>query len=174
MKTRKLKPTRGGHNSEPVPMTREGKLKIEQELEYLTTVRRREIAEQLKEASSHGDLRENAGYEVATHDQTLLENRILQLKFDLKNSVMIETAPPADADAVELGHQVVIREQGSTREETYVIVGKTESDPVNGRISNESPMGRALLRKRVGEVVDVTTPGGAIAFLIVRIENAAL
>lgn len=174
MKTRKLKPTRGGHNSEPVPMTREGKLKIEQELEYLTTVRRREIAEQLKEASSHGDLRENAGYEVATHDQTLLENRILQLKFDLKNSVMIETAPPADADAVELGHQVVIREQGSTREETYVIVGKTESDPVNGRISNESPMGRALLRKRVGEVVDVTTPGGTIAFLIVRIENAAL
>lgn len=174
MKTRKLKPARGGHNSEPVPMTREGKLKIEQELEYLTTVRRREIAEQLKEASSHGDLRENAGYEVATHDQTLLENRILQLKFDLKNSVIIETAPPADADAVALGHQVVIQEQGSTREETYVIVGKTESDPVNGRISNESPMGRALLRKRVGEVVDVTTPSGAMAFLIVRIENAAL
>ena len=174
MKTRKLNPTRGRPDSEPVPMTREGKLKIEQELEYLTTVRRREIAEQLKEASSHGDLRENAGYEVATHDQTLLENRILQLKFDLKNSVIIETAPPADADTVALGHQVVIQEQGSTREETYVIVGKTESDPVNGRISNESPMGRALLRKRAGEVVDVTTPGGAMAFLIVRIENAAL
>ncbi len=159
------------NHQEAVLMTREGKRKLERELEELTTVRRREIAARLKEAISHGDLRENAGYEEAKHAQALLEIRIQEVTESLANSVLIEDVP-FRTDRITLGRQFVIREEGTDFEETYVIVGTTETDPTLGRISNESPMGQALLDKKAGDTVTIQTPAGEIAFRVVRIEDA--
>lgn len=152
-----------------IPITPEGKRKLEEELEHLTTVRRKEIAARLKEAIAHGDLRENAGYEEAKNAQALLELRIQELTADLAHCVLIEQDPAA-ADTVAIGRKVIIREKGVKLEETYVIVGKAETDPARGRISNESPMGQALLGQRVGDTVAIATPAGTIKFHIVRIE----
>ncbi len=159
------------NNQESVPMTREGKRKLEQELEELTTVRRKEIAARLKEAISHGDLRENAGYEEAKHAQALLEIRIREVAESLAHSVLIEDVP-FQANVITLGRPVVIQEEGTDFEETYVIVGTTETDPALGRISNESPMGQALLNRKVGDKVGIQTPAGEISFRIVRVEDA--
>lgn len=153
-----------------VPMTREGKLRLEQELERLIKVERREIAAQLKEAISHGDLRENAGYEEAKRAQALLEIRIREISDNLAQAVLIDENAH-HGDAVALGTRVVIRETGTDYEEEYQIVGKTETDPAAGRISNESPMGQALLGKRVGEQAVIETPAASITFDIVRFEG---
>lgn len=159
-------------NTKPaIPITREGKRKLELELEHLTTVRRQEIAERLKEAISHGDLRENAGYEEAKHAQALLEKRIQELQTDLAHTVLIDDAVAATG-AVVLGSRVVIREEGTALDETYVIVGKTETDPARGRISNESPLGEALLGKREGDAVEIAVPTGTMTFRVVRIADA--
>ncbi len=158
------------NNQDAVPMTREGKHKLERELEELTTVKRKEIAGRLKEAISHGDLRENAGYEEAKHAQALLEIRIKEITENLANSILIEDTP-VNTGVVALGRQVVIQEEGTELEETYIIVGTTETDPGLGRISNESPMGQALLDKKVGDKVGIQTPAGEISFRIVRVEG---
>ncbi len=141
---------------------------MERELEELTTVRRQEIAARLKEAIAHGDLRENAGYEEAKHAQALLEIRIREITASLAHSVLIEDTP-VQTDIVTLGRQVVIQEEGTDYEEVYVIVGTTETDPSVGRISNESPMGQALLDRKVGDKVGIQTPAGEISFRIVRV-----
>ncbi len=153
----------------PVYLTPEGLEKLKQELEYLITVRRKEVANQIAEAKAEGDISENAGYDEAKNAQAFLEGRIRELEMKLKNAQIIDDSA-APSDQVALGRTVVVREADMDEEEVYTIVGSTEADPGNGRISNESPLGRSLLGKKVGDQVTVETPGGAIEFTILRIE----
>ncbi len=153
----------------PVYLTPEGLEKLKQELEYLITVRRKEVANQIAEAKAEGDISENAGYDEAKNAQAFLEGRIRELEMKLKNAQIIDDSA-APADQVALGRTVVVREADMDEEEVYTIVGSTEADPGNGRISNESPLGRSLLGKKVGDQVTVETPGGTIEFTILRIE----
>ncbi len=154
-----------------VPITLEGKQKLVAELERLTTQGRGEIARKLKEAIAHGDLRENAGYEEAKNAQALLEYRIQELTHDLANCVVIDAAQ-APTGVVALGNKVVIREEGAVLEETYFVVGKSETDPARGRISNQSPLGKAMLGQRVGAVFTFETPAGRLEFRILSVEPA--
>jgi len=147
-------------------LTPEGRERLEKELEYLRTVRRREVAERIHIAKEGGDLMENAGYDEAKNEQAFLEGRILTLESILKHAVIIEKGP---TDRVGLGSRVTVVEEGG-EPETYHIVGSAEADPANGRISNESPLGKALIGHRVGEEVEVQTPGGLLHFRILNIE----
>jgi len=147
-------------------LTPEGKRKLEAELEYLCSVRRREVAERIHAAKEGGDIMESAGYEAAKNEQAFLEGRILSLEAILKNAVVIDDEGPSDE--VRFGSYVTVRERGG-EEETLRIVGSAEVDPINGLISNESPLGMALLGHRVGEEVAVQTPSGPRYFEIVRI-----
>lgn len=147
------------NNNQPIYMTAEGLQKIKEELVYLTTVRRREVAQMIAEAKAEGDISENAGYDEAKTAQGFLEGKIRDLEAVVKNAVVIDESE-APRHAVAIGRTINVREVGSDEEEVYTIVGSKEADPANGRISNESPMGKALLGKAVGDVVKVTTPGG--------------
>jgi transcription elongation factor GreA len=152
-----------------VYLTAEGLAKVKEELEYLTGTRRREIAQMIAEAKAEGDISENAGYDEAKTAQGFLEGRIRELENVLKHAEVIqETNGPANR--VDIGRTVVIREAGTDFEETYTIVGSMEADPTNGRVSNESPMGQALLGRKVGEETVVESPAGALTFEIVKIE----
>ena len=156
-------------SNNPVYLTQEGYNKLREELDYLLNVRRREIAEQIAEAKAEGDLRENAGYDEAKNAQAFVEGRIRELEVKIRNAQIIDDSN-SPANLVGLGRRVVVQEEGSSDEESYVIVGSTEADPRNGRISNESPIGKALIGKRKGAKVTVNTPGGNINFKILRIE----
>ncbi|MCS6827143.1 MAG: transcription elongation factor GreA [Caldilinea sp.] len=156
-------------NNQPIFLTPEGLQKVKEELEYLTTVRRREVAQMIAEAKAEGDISENAGYDEAKTAQGFLEGRIRELEAILKNAKIIG-ADNAAPDVVVIGRTVVVREEGSDLEEEYMIVGPPEADPSNGKISNESPMGRALLNKRVGDRAVVESPGGQIVFEIVQVK----
>jgi transcription elongation factor GreA len=156
-------------SNNPVYLTQEGYNKLREELDHLLNVRRREIAEQIAEAKAEGDLRENAGYDEAKNAQAFVEGRIRELEVKIRNAQIIDDSN-SPANLVALGRRVVVQEEGTSDEESYVIVGSTEADPRNGRISNESPIGKALMGKRKGAKVKVTTPGGTIDFKIIRIE----
>ncbi|MCB0057182.1 MAG: transcription elongation factor GreA [Caldilineaceae bacterium] len=155
-------------NNQPVYLTPEGLKKVKDELEYLTTTRRREVAQMIAEAKAEGDISENAGYDEAKTAQGFLEGRIRELEIILKNAKVINDADVAP-DVVVIGRTVVVREQGTEMEEEYTIVGPPEANPAQGRISNESPMGRALLNKRAGDEAVVVSPGGEIVFEIVKV-----
>jgi len=148
-------------------LTAEGITKLQEELEQLTYVRRPEIARQIAEAKADGDVSENAGYEEAKNAQAFNEGRILTLKNILSNAVVIREN--GSKDSVDVGCKVTIRDVTFGDEETYTIVGSTEVDPQNGRISLKSPIGRALMGHRIGETVDVQTPNGSVEFEIVGI-----
>ncbi len=148
-------------------LTPEGYQKLAEELEYLTTVRRVEIAKAIHEAKLDGDVMENAGYEEAKRQQAFLEGRIMTLQTLLKNAVLIESN--GQSDVVDLGSRVTVVEEGF-EPETYVIVGSAEANPADGRISNESPLGKALMGHRVGDHVVFTTPGGRVEMEILSIE----
>jgi transcription elongation factor GreA len=152
---------------EPTYLTQEGFAKLKSELEELKGPQRTELALRLREAIQMGDLSENADYHKAKEDQAFLEGRIQELEYSLSNAVIIEetTAPKG---VVGVGSRVTIQEEGGDPE-TYQLVGSKEADPRQGRISNESPIGRALLEHRVGDSVLVETPGGKIKFKIVEI-----
>ena len=156
-------------NNQPVYLTPEGLKKVKDELEYLTTTRRREVAQMIAEAKAEGDISENAGYDEAKTAQGFLEGRIRELEIILKNAKVINDADVAP-DVVVIGRTVVVREQGTEMEEEYTIVGPPEANPAQGRISNESPMGRALLNKRAGDEAVVVSPGGEIVFEIVKVK----
>jgi transcription elongation factor GreA len=138
-------------------LTPEGFQKLEEELHHLTTVRRPEVAKAIHEAKLDGDVSENAGYEEAKRQQAFLEGRIMTVETMLKNAVIIQ--PNGPSDTVLLGSSVTVVEDG-WEPETYTIVGSAEADPGAGRISNESPMGKALIGHQVGDVVAFETPGG--------------
>lgn len=153
--------------SQPNYLTREGEAKLIAELEELKGPRREDLAKRLRSAIQMGDLSENADYHKAKEDQGFLEGRIQEIEAILRNSAIIEK--PASTDAVSIGSHVTIQEEDFDPE-TYHIVGPTEADPRNGRISHESPIGIALMSKKVGEVAEATTPGGKIKFKIVKVE----
>ena len=156
-------------NNQPIYLTAEGLRKVKEELEYLTTTRRREVAQMIAEAKAEGDISENAGYDEAKTAQGFLEGRIRELEGLLKNAKVISDDDAAP-DVVSLGRTVVVREAGTDYEEEYTIVGPPEADPSQGRISNESPMGKSLLGRRIGDQTTVTSPGGDIIFEIVRVK----
>ncbi len=155
-------------NKEPVYLTADGLAKVKKELEYLTTVKRREVAQMIAEAKAEGDISENAGYDEAKTAQGFLEGKIRELETTISMAKVIdENDKPKHT--VGLGHTVVLREVGTDFEETFTVVGSREADPSNGRISNESPMGKAIMGKAVGNTAKVTTPGGEIDFEILGI-----
>jgi transcription elongation factor GreA len=154
--------------SNVVYLTEEGLQKINDELHYLKTVRREEIALKLEAAIRQGDLKENADYHDAKDEQGFIAGRIRDLEDSLRRSQLIEDVGPSDI--VRIGSTVTVSEEGFDEEETYHIVGVHEADPGNGRISNESPIGRALLGARVGNIVSAETPAGIIRFMVQSIK----
>ena len=156
-------------NNQPIYLTVDGMRNVKKELEYLTTTRRREVAQMIAEAKAEGDISENAGYDEAKTAQGFLEGKIRELENILKHAQLI-TEDAAPANVVTLGRTVIIEEDGTDLRETYTIVGSREADPLNGRVSNESPMGKALLGKKAGQKVKVESPGGQIAFKIIKVE----
>jgi transcription elongation factor GreA len=153
-----------------VLLTYEGIKVLEAELDNLKTVRRNEVAEKLKEARAQGDLSENAEYDAAKEEQAEIEARIVELENMLKNAVIIDTED-TKLDTVKPGCKVKLYDYSFEQEIEYLIVGSTEADPVNGKISNESPVGEALLNKKVGDEVEVETLYGKEKYKILNISN---
>ncbi|GAB4397269.1 MAG: transcription elongation factor GreA [Anaerolineales bacterium] len=154
--------------TEPTYLTPEGAERLQAELNHLKTVAREELAHRLREAISMGDLSENADYHKAKEDQGFLEGRIQELERLLSNAVIVE--PKADKyDTVDIGATVTIQE-ADFDPETYLLVGAKEADPRKGKISHESPMGKALIGKRAGDVITVQTPNGSIQVKVVSVE----
>lgn len=148
----------------PQYLTAEGQARLENELDRLINVRRPEVAAQLKAAIEEGDLSENAGYDEAKRDQAFLEGRIKEIEAILRNARPLEGN--GNKDIVGAGSKVTVVESGTDFEEHYFIVGPAEADPAGGRISNHSPLGQALMGHRVGDSIEVNSPGGLIAFEI--------
>jgi len=151
---------------EKILLTPQGKAKLEAELDHLRTVKRPQVAQQLRQSIEEGDLTENIGYEDAKHEQSFVEGRILTLETLLKKAVVVEGA--TTSDTVGFGSWVTVMERGGG-EEVFQIVGSAEVDPGDGRISNESPLGKALLDHRVGDEVAVEAPDGVLHFEILDI-----
>ncbi len=149
-------------------LTREGYAKLQEELEYLRTYKRQEIANRLHEAMEGGELIENAEYEAAKNEQAFTEGRIKELEILLATARVINDAP-ASAEVVQVGSKVTIKEEGG-EPEAYTIVGAAEANPAHGRISNESPLGRALLNRKVGDTVQVDAPAGSFNVEILKVE----
>lgn len=156
-------------NDDVVYLTENGLQKVKDELKYLKGTRRKEVAQLIAEAKAEGDISENAGYDEAKTQQGFLEGKIRELENVLKKAQVIEE-DEAPKNSVGLGRTVVIQEDGTTVKETYSIVGSLEAAPADGRISNESPMGKALMGKKKGDKVDVAAPGGKISFKVLKIE----
>ncbi len=150
-----------------VILTEEGKKKLEDELNDLKLVRRREVAEKIKDARGQGDLSENAEYDAAREEQAKIEARIEELEQKLRNVKVIET--DANKNRISLGSQVKLLDMEFQEEVIFMIVGSTESDPSNGRISNESPLGNALIGHKTGDTVDVNSPDGIIKYKVIEI-----
>ena len=150
-----------------VILTEEGKKKLEDELNNLKIVRRREIAGKIKDARGQGDLSENAEYDAAREEQAKIEARIEELEKMLRNVEVIET--DANKNKISLGSQVKLLDIELQEEVIFMIVGSTESDPANGKISNESPLGNALIGHKTGDIVDVNSPDGIIKYEVIEI-----
>ncbi len=151
-------------------MTYEGIKKLEDELEYLKTVKRREIMEKIKVALSFGDLSENSEYDSAKNEQAFVEGRIVQLENMLKNATIVdeEEIPPG---VVGIGSIVKVKDYDFDEEVEYLIVGSAEADPINNKISNESPVGKGLVGKKAGDVVEVQVPDGVSKYQILSIRR---
>lgn len=150
-----------------VVLTYEGLKNMEAELENLKTVRRKEVAEKIKEARGQGDLSENAEYDAAKEEQAEIEARIVQLEKMLRNAEVIDDEGGAK-DAISLGTTVTLLDVEFDEEMEYTIVGSAEADPMNGRISNESPVGMALLGHKKGDKITIETPDGEVVFKVLK------
>lgn len=153
-----------------VILTSEGLEKLEKELEYLKTVKRQEVAAEIKVALGYGDLSENSEYDEAKNKQAQMEIRIAEIEAMLKNAKVIDEAD-ISTETVSVGCTVKVHDVEFDEELEYSIVGSTEADPSNGKISDESPVGAALLGKAVGDVVDVPAPAGSIELKILEIHK---
>ena len=151
-------------------LTQEGYNKLEEELEYLKAVKRKEVAERLKVAISFGDLSENAEYDEAKNEQAKLEEQILKLDEKLRKAVIIDESQ-IDLNIVTVGSIVKVFDFDFDEEVEYVIVGSAEADPFEGKISNESPVGSALVGKKVGDIVEVSVPDGINKFEVLGIRR---
>lgn len=151
-----------------VLVTKEGLKKLQEELKYLQEVRRKQVAERLAEAISYGDLSENSEYDEAKNEQAFVEARIVELEDQIKNAEIIhETADTKGV--VQIGSTVTLKRSGDDEHE-YTIVGSTEADPMMHKISNESPVGEAIIGKKKGEKVKVEAPGGTFTYEIVKVK----
>jgi transcription elongation factor GreA len=155
-------------SNKEVLMTPDGLKKIEEELDFLKSVRRREIAEKIKAALAFGDISENAEYDEAKNDQAELEKRIMKLESIVGNAKLIDETE-IKKDEVGIGSTVTVKDMDYDEVTEYTIVGPTEADPYENKISNESPVGKELLGKRVGETIEVQVPDGFAKFQIVKI-----
>lgn len=150
------------------PMTLEGKKKLEEELEDLKTNKRAEVIKRIKIARSFGDLSENSEYESAKDEQSFVEGRIKEIDNMLNHAEIIDNEN-VDVDEVSVGKSVTFQEEDDDPE-TYQIVGAAEADPLNGKISNESPIAKGLVGHKKGEKVTVTTPGGEMTVMIIDVK----
>lgn len=159
------------NDDKAILITKEGLEKIKEELNYLKEVKRKDVAERLREAISYGDLSENAEYEEAKNEQAFTEGRILELDEKIKYAQIIDERAKKGA-IVQLGSHVTIQNCSgkSHADEEFSIVGSTEADPINHKISNVSPVGRALLDRRVGDTVRVSAPAGIIEYKILKVK----
>ncbi len=159
--------------AQEIKMSAAGLKAMQEELEYLKTVRRKELAEEIKEARSHGDLSENSEYDEAKNTQGLVENRITELEQMIKNAVVIDESE-LSVENVSVGTHVTIQMTGDDDTEEYDIVGRTEADPLNGKISDESPVGHGLLGKAVGEKAEILLPTGqTVEYTVLSITHAS-
>ncbi len=142
-----------------VILTPDGLEKLKHELEYLSTEKRREVAARIKEAREFGDISENAEYDDAKNEQAMLESKIAQLEEKLRAATVID-ARAVGTDVVGIGTTVHVKDQGTSRSETYTIVGSSEANPAERKLSNESPVGKALIGAKRNEIVTVTLPNG--------------
>ena len=152
--------------ADEVLLTKEGKEELEKRLDYLKVEKRAEITERIKTAREFGDLSENAEYDAAKNEQAMIEGEILEIEDKLKRAVIIKESKKG---TVSLGSKVDFIEEGSDEVMTYEIVGTTEADVEQGRISNESPIGNALLGRKVNDVVNVLAPAGWITLIIKKV-----
>ncbi|NLB80606.1 MAG: transcription elongation factor GreA [Clostridiaceae bacterium] len=153
-----------------IVLTYEGLEKLEKELEHLKTVGRKEIAEKIKQALSFGDLSENSEYDEAKNEQAQMETRIVKIEKMLKNAKVIDEED-VSTDVVSLGSKVTILDIQMQEEIEYIIVGSAEANPMELKISDESPVGSALIGKKVGDVVEATVPAGTLEFKIIKISK---
>lgn len=153
-----------------VILTPEGLRKLEDEMGHLKGVKRREVAERIKLAISYGDISENSEYEDAKNEQAFVEGRIMTLEKMLRNARVIRE-DDVETDTVSIGSTVRLKDIEFDEEVEYTIVGSAEADPGSNRISNESPVGRSLLGKAIGSIVEVTVPAGTIEFEILSIKR---
>lgn len=152
-------------NDKEIVLTQEGLAKLEQELDELKTVHRKEVNDRIRQAKEFGDISENAEYEDAKQEQAFVEGRIIRLEQMIRNARIID-ASGATAEDVQLGASVKVKDLRSSEVFEFSIVGSAESDPPNKRLSNESPLGRALIGRRKGDTVDVETPRGKVQYKI--------
>lgn len=159
-------------NEKEIVLTREGLVKLETELDDLKTIHRREVNDRIRQAKEFGDISENAEYEDAKQEQAFVEGRIMKLEQMIRNARLIDEGAYDDSE-VHLGSTVKVKDlaKGDSRE--FTIVGSAESDPPNHRLSNESPLGSALLGRKKGDTIDVTTPRGVTKYKIEAIKGTA-
>ena len=151
-----------------IMLSPEGYKKLEEELDHLKSVRRREVAERIRQAREFGDISENSEYEDAKNEQAFIEGRILMLEEQLRNAKVVDAADQ-DPDEVGIGTQVRVRDEESGDVEVFTIVGSTEADPGKNRISNDSPVGAALSGHRAGDLVEVSVPAGIVRFQVLEV-----
>jgi len=152
-----------------VILTEEGYAKLQDEIEYLTTTKRREVADRIKTAREFGDISENSEYDDAKNEQAHVESRILQIEHQLRNARIVDTHDVA-TDVVGIGTKVTVRTTADKKTKSFALVGSAEADPVNDRLSNESPIGKALMGRKKGDKVTVATPRGQVEYQVVKIE----
>ena len=154
-----------------VILTREGYEKLKAEIEHLSTTKRREIAERIKTAREFGDIAENSEYDDAKNEQMMLEHRLAQLEDRLRAARVIEQAD-VTADAVSIGSRVKLKDMDANETVEYHIVGSAEANPAEHKLSNESPVGKAIIGRKKGETVEVAAPRGSLKFKILDIKAA--
>ncbi len=151
-------------------VSKEGYQKLENELEHLKTVKRKEVAMAIQKARSFGDLSENSEYDEAKNEQAEIESRIAMLEVTLENATILDDKD-IKTDKVSVGNTVKIYNLATEQEEEYRIVGSTESDPIEGKISDDCPLGKTLLGQRVGDSINVETPGGIVKYTVMSISK---
>ena len=151
-------------------ITAEGLQKLEEELAQRKSVIREEILERIKEARAQGDLSEHSEYDQAKEDQGKNESRIVEREQMIKTAVIIDTSASSKEGKVSLGCTVVLKDMETDEEETYTLVGTTEADPFDNKISNESPVGKAVIGKKIGDVVVAVTPAGELSYKILEVK----
>ena len=158
-------------NNNEVLITEEGLEKIESEIDYLKTVRRKEVAERIKVALGYGDLSENSEYDEAKNEQAQVEERIAKLEYMARNAKVVKGNDLND-QIVNVGSAVTVLDEDTQEEDTYHIVGSAEADPLEGKISNESPIGAGLMGMSIGEVADIDVPQGRVKLKVLKISIA--